>query len=94
MRVVWTPTASAHRRRIRTHIARDNPIAADALDELFTEKANYLIDHPELGYPGRVHGTRELVAHPNYIIVYKVIGDEVRVLRVLHAAMAYPATGD
>lgn len=40
-----------------------------------------------LGQPHRVASTRELVAHQNYILVYEVAGDLVRVLRVLHAAM-------
>ena len=39
-----------------------------------------------MGRKGRQAGTRELVAHPNYIVVYDVTGDMVRVLRVLHAA--------
>ena len=94
MKLIWTRAASVHRQEIRDRIKRDNPVAAKALNKLLREKANRLIDHPELGRPGRVPGTRELVAHPNYIIVYKVIGGEVRVLRVLHAAMAYPATDD
>ena len=35
--------------------------------------------------PSRVTGTRELVVHHNYILVYDVTGEFVRVLRVLHA---------
>jgi plasmid stabilization system protein ParE len=31
-----------------------------------------------------------LVAHQNYILVYDVTGDLVRVLRVLHAARQWP----
>ena len=68
----------------------DNPAAALALDELFAEKAGRLVDHPGLGRLGRVAGTRELVAHQNYILVYDVAGDLVRVLRVLHAARQWP----
>jgi plasmid stabilization system protein ParE len=49
-----------------------------------------LIDHPQFGRPGRIIGTRELVAHRNYILVYDVTADTVRVLRVLHAARQWP----
>ena len=74
------------------YIAQDNPAAALALDELFSEKASRLVDHPGLGRPGRVTGTRELVAHQNYILIYDMADDLVRVLRVLHAARKWPPT--
>ena len=90
MKLVWTRLAAADRREIREYIAQDNPAAALALDELFSEKAGRLVDHSGLGRPGRVAGTRELVAHQNYILVYDVAGDLLRVLRVLHAAKQWP----
>jgi toxin ParE1/3/4 len=90
VKLAWTRTAAADRREIRDYIAQDNPAAALALDELFSEKASRLVDHPGLGRPGRVAGTRELVAHQNYILIYDVSGDLVRVLRVLHAARQWP----
>ena len=90
MRLVWTRLANADRQKIREYIAQDNPAAALALDELFAEKTKRLVDHPNLGRPGRVAGTRELVAHQNYILVYDIVGDQVRLLRVLHASRQYP----
>jgi toxin ParE1/3/4 len=90
MRLFWTPDATQDRDEIYDYIEADNPSAALALDELFSEKAGRLIDHPGLGRPGRVAGTRELVAHHNYILVYDVTGELVRVLRVMHAARQWP----
>ena len=90
MRLVWARPAATDRREIRAYIAQDNPSAALALDELLSERAARLINHPQLGRPGRVAGTRELVAHRNYILVYDVTTDTVRVLRVLHAARQWP----
>ena len=86
MRLFWTPEAIDDRRAIYDDIEADNPSAALALDELFSEKANRLIDHPGLGRLGRVSDTRELVVHQNYILIYDTTADLVRVLRVLHAA--------
>ena len=90
MKLVWTRPPREDRKAIREYIAVDNPSAALDLDELLSEKAARLLDHPGLGRPGRLQGTRELVAHRNYILIYDVAGDLVRVLRVLHAARQWP----
>ena len=47
-------------------------------------------EHPYLFCLGRVPGTREIVVHPNYIVVYRVEATCVKVLRVLHARQKYP----
>jgi len=86
----WTPEAKRDRNEIYDYIEADNPAAALALDELFSKNAGHLLEHPGLGRIGRVKGTRELVVHPNYILIYDLIGDWVRVLRVLHAARQWP----
>jgi toxin ParE1/3/4 len=90
MLLSWTPEAIQDREDIYDYIEANNPAAALALDELLSKSAGRLIDHPGLGKPGRVNGTRELVTHQNYILVYDTVGDMVRVLRVLHAARQWP----
>ena len=45
---------------------------------------------PKLYKAGRLKGTREIVVRPNYVMVYRVTGDVVEVLRVLHAAQQWP----
>ena len=91
MKLFWTPEAIDDRRSIYDYIEADNPSAALALDELFSQNANRLIGHPGLGRIGRIAGTRELVAHQNYILIYDTTpNNQVRVLRVLHAAREWP----
>jgi len=90
VKLVWTLPAREDRKSIREYIAADNPSAALDLDELISERAARLVDHPGLGRPGRLKGTRELVARRNYILIYDVVGELVRVLRVLHAARQWP----
>jgi len=92
VKLVWTRPAQEDRKAIREYIAADNPNAALDLDELLSGKAARLVDHPGLGRLGRLQGTRELVAHRNYILIYDIAGDLVRVLRVLHAARQWPPT--
>ena len=92
MRLSWTPEALDDRRAIYDYIEAANPLAALNMDELFSEKVRNLLDHPGLGRNGRVSGTRELVVHKNYVLIYDTTADMVRVLRVLHAAMQWPPT--
>jgi addiction module RelE/StbE family toxin len=90
VKLFWTPEAIQDRDDIYAHIEADNPAAALALDELFSEEAARLVDHPGQGRSGRVVGTRELVVHRNYILVHDLAEGVVRVLRVLHAARQWP----
>jgi toxin ParE1/3/4 len=72
------------------YIAQDNPVAALELDELIEQKADQLLEQPTLYRAGRKRGTREMVVHPNYIVIYRVQGDVVEILRVKHAAQQWP----
>ncbi len=90
MKLVWTRPAREDRKAIREYIASDNPNAALDFDQLLSEKAARLVDHPRVGRLGRVAGTRELVVHRHYVLIYDIAGDSVRVLRVLHAARMWP----
>lgn len=72
------------------YISDDNPEAAQALKDESEARTARLGDHPGLGRPGRVRGTRELVVRPNYIVVYAVPPRAVTILRVLHAARQWP----
>jgi addiction module RelE/StbE family toxin len=87
---LWRPAAIADRKRITAHIAQDNPRAAIRLGDMLMRKAQQLDSHPLLGRVGRIKDTRELVVHPNYIVIYRIVGKAVVVLRVKHAAQKWP----
>ena len=92
-RVVWRPEARADRIAIMDYIAQDSPLAAIDLDDEIEAKADALPQHPKLYRAGRVPGTREMVARPNFIVVYELDGTDVVVLNVLHAAQQWPPAG-
>jgi toxin ParE1/3/4 len=85
MRVEWLPQARDQLLSIVRHISQDSPQAAVELAQLIRARADTLSTYPNRYRAGRVKGTRELVVRPNYIVVYRVAGDEVVVLRVRHA---------
>lgn len=88
--MTWNRLAIADRDTIMSYIAQDNPVAALELDEMIEEKADKLLLHPTMYRVGRQAGTREMVLHPNYILIYRIKPDEIEVLRVVHAAMKWP----
>lgn len=86
MKLVWTRRALADLRRIADHIAADNPLAAGRWVEDIRTKAMNLQHFPLMGRIGAYQDTRELVVHRNYLLTYRVRGDQVQIPQVWHAA--------
>jgi addiction module RelE/StbE family toxin len=87
----WTRAASQDLESVERYISRDNPEAAiDTVLEIIRH-VETLAQHPGMGRPGRVEGTRELVISGlQYVVPYIDQGDAVVILRVLHGAMKWP----
>ena len=90
MKVRWRPAAEADRDGIIEYIAQDDPVAAIDLGDAIDRRVAELPKHPKLYRVGRVKGTREMVVHPNYIVVYRIVRSEIEILRVLHSARQWP----
>lgn len=87
----WTALARADLLAIIDYISDDNPNAAQHLKDDLERKAERLREFPGLFRSGRVLGTREMVAHANYVVVYVEDDSAVRILRVLHTAQQWPS---
>lgn len=93
MRLVWSQHATDDRLAIFMWVAQDDPQAAADVDERIEEAARRLIDFPNSGRPGRIEDTRELViARTPYVAPYQLVGDTVRILRVIHGARMWPSS--
>ncbi|MBI5419087.1 MAG: type II toxin-antitoxin system RelE/ParE family toxin [Deltaproteobacteria bacterium] len=91
MRLEWTRPAILDLREAGAFIASDNPRAAERMGGRVREAVEYLQEQPNIGRPGRVPGTRELVVTGTpFIVVYRVRGAAVQVLRVLHHSRKWP----
>lgn len=88
--VVWLDTALEDLLIIGEFIAERDPLAARRLVDRLVEDADALGLLPAQYRRGRVAGTHELVAHPNYILVYRYTLTDIEVLNVLHARQRYP----
>lgn len=86
----WKKQAINDLIKIGKRIALDSPVNSEKLVTLIEDKVKPLAEHPNMYRPGRKRGTRELVAHENYFVVYRVTPKQVEVLRVKHAAQQWP----
>ncbi len=76
------------------YIAADNPRAAARMDELFSDAAARLAEYPMLGRPGKIPGTRELIPHEIYRLVYEIDGETLWILTLVHTARQWPPVRD
>jgi toxin ParE1/3/4 len=91
VRLEWSAFAIEDRDGIFNYIEEDSPRAAVVVDDRIRAQAGLLLQFPETGRPGRIEGTRELViGRTPYIAAYRITGDTVRILRVLHGAQLWP----
>jgi toxin ParE1/3/4 len=90
LKVRWRPAAEADRDGIIDYIAQDDPVAAIDLGDAIDRRVAELPNQPKLYRVGRLRGTREMVVHPNYIVVYRIVRGEIEILRVLHSARQRP----
>lgn len=91
MQVKWLRRALLNLEQEAAWIAQDDPRAAAALVTEADTATRLLAQHPDMGRPGRVPGTRELVL-PRfpYIVPYRVKAQRVEILRVFHTARKWP----
>ena len=76
------------------YIAADNPRAAARMDELFSDAATKLTVHPMLGRRGKIPGTRELIPHESYRLVYEIDDETVWILALVHTARQWSPVCD
>ena len=91
MRVRWLRKALRNLDEEAAYIANDDSAAARIVVERVLNAVAMLAQQPDMGRPGRVPGTRELVVpRTRYIVPYRVRGDAVEILRVFHTSRRLP----
>lgn len=91
MRIEWRPEAARSLTAQLEWIAERDPWVAIDTGDAVHAAVGRLADHPALGRPGPVVGTRELiVVGTPYIVVYRIERTVVLVLRILHGAQRWP----
>jgi toxin ParE1/3/4 len=93
VKIAWTEPARQDLRDIFEYIAEENPHAARALLNEIRVRVLLLQSNPQIGRPGRVDGTRELVlTGTRYILPYRIAEQQIQILAVFHGARKWPMT--
>jgi len=85
--LIWTLSARDDVIRLREFIEPLNPEAARKAAENLKKAASLLIENPYIGKPLERREDRELivpVGRRGYVIRYRVVGDEIIILRIWH----------
>jgi toxin ParE1/3/4 len=91
MKVVWSRRSIRHLVRLREHIEKGSEQNAALVAGRILEAVALLESHPEIGRPGRVVGTRELVVPDTpYIIPYRVRRERLELIAVFHGRQKWP----
>jgi len=92
VRLFWSRRAIDDLRAIEAFIEKNNPTAARTVSlRLIDAVETVIATNPNVGRPGRVPGTRELVvARTSYIVPYRLHSGVIEVLRIYHGARRWP----
>jgi toxin ParE1/3/4 len=90
--IVWSPKAIRDLISLRAYIAEESPASARRVASRILQSVGTLLPHnPQMGRPGRVPGTRELVIpRTPYIVPYRLQNRTIQILRVYHGARRWP----
>ena len=92
MKIVWSRRAIRHLVALRDHIEKDSGKNAALVARRILRAVDLLQTNPEIGRPGRVVGTRELVVPDTpYIIPYRVRRGRLELIAVFHGRQKWPA---
>lgn len=85
MKVVWSRRAVQHLVALREYIAKDSEQSAVLAATRILDAVDLLETQPEMGWPGRVVGTRELVIPDTpYLMPYRIRNDRLELIAVFH----------
>jgi toxin ParE1/3/4 len=91
--IFWLETADADLAAITDYIGARNINAAESMWHRLRSCVLPLSEHPYL-FPSsdRAPGLREIVAHPNYIVMYRVAAGRIEIVNVVHARQQFPGS--
>ncbi|KAB0493628.1 type II toxin-antitoxin system RelE/ParE family toxin [Pseudomonas vancouverensis] len=91
MKIIWTKEAAQDRADIWDYLNAVNPKAAIDMDSRFSDAAALLAQYPESGPAGIISGTREIIPHSSYRMVYQLESEAIWILALVHTSRQWPS---
>ena len=92
MKIVWSRRVIRHLVRLREYIQKDSEQSAAMVADRILKAVALLASHPEIGRPGRIVGTRELVIPDTpYVVPYRVRRERLELIAVFHGRQKWPS---
>jgi toxin ParE1/3/4 len=89
--VFWTKRALRRLDQIGAEIWKSNPVASSRVISRLISATDILAEHSAIGRVGRIFSTREIVLTDiPYIIAYRILGDRIDILTILHMSQKWP----
>jgi len=87
----WTEGAIEDLESAHGYLQAESPRAAWEMIATIMSAVERLEQFPHMGRPGRVEGSRELpVTGTPFLVAYRLKGESIQILAVLHAARKWP----
>jgi len=89
---IWLDTALDDLERLSTYIDEHQTGNAQIVLERIFSSVRTLDAFPRRGRAGRLVGTYELVVpRTPYVVMYRIVGENIEILQVIHGAREWPS---
>ncbi len=91
MKVLWTRLALLDLNEVYAYIHEEKPSATSRMLAQIKKTTQNLARHPEIGRPGRVNDTREIIVTGTpLIIAYRLKANRVELIALIPGARRWP----
>jgi toxin ParE1/3/4 len=94
VKVRWTPQAERDREEIFDYIAGFDEAAAERMNGLFERAVAQIKRFPLSAREGKMPGSREIIPHPSYRLVYEIRDDTIWIATLYHTSRQWPPADD
>jgi len=90
MKILWTQLALFDLDQAYNYISNTSPNRANDIIDRIEQSVTLLQQFPQMGRPGKIPGTKELViSQTPFILPYRITATTIEILAVIHGAQQW-----